>query len=257
MKTRRRMNLMPLAVIAGLAPSLARASDLQPTPLGEQVDILGLRPGQTPDQVRAILAKADSSGELQEGKATDPGTNQPYVGQTKFIVRHPDPRNPGKFELVDVVDVVFSAPASGNIALNIHREAHYFGDARPVKARMLESLEQKYGQSPYAPAITQPDQPSEAYVYDANGRLSPASDPAYRNNCRPMNPGGSFSNMCGVANLYWVIFESYAPMDPDRAGGLRVDLRDNALALKALAIDQAADRQKRLREQANAPGAKL
>jgi len=254
------LNLMPVVIVAGLVGGMARAADLPtptPTPLGEQVDILGVRTDQTPDQVRAIVTKLDASGQYQEGTAIDPGTNQPYVNFIRFTVRHPDPNQPGKFELVDTLNVVFSAPASGNVSLGIHRDVSYFGDARPVKAAMAESVEQKYGKSPYTPAIYNRNEPSETYVYGPDGSVQ-ANDPAYRQGDRCRSGSlGSFSNQCGSANLWWVIFESYVPRDSDRAGAFRIDLKDHALALQALRLDEAAVRQKRLQEQGTAPGAKL
>jgi hypothetical protein len=213
---------------------------LTPTPLDENINILGVRTGQTPSEVHEEIGKLDPSGQYQEGNALDPSTKQPYVNSIIYTLKHPDPNSPGKFDLTDMLTVWFSAPASGNVSLEVHRESSYFQDSRPKKAEMLEAVEKKYGKAPLPGIAPNKIQPSEMIIFGADGKVS-GNDPAYRDgNCRT-NSFGAFSNRCGVANLWWVIFESsYPTPDPERVGQYRVDLKDHALALAALKLDHDA-----------------
>ena len=228
--------------LVGLAPMPGHAAELpQPTPIDARVDILGIRIGQTPTEVHAVLAKTDPEGQFQEGKTKNEGNPEDYVNQIVFRSTKKGPRDPGQVDVVDTMRVLFSAPASGNRSLSVERSVYYYNNSNPVMSTTVETLEKKYGLSPELKTRGfTPFNKYEKLVFDETGKVRSQS-PLYNvSNCGFGSTNeniGTFSSACRSAILSWDVEPA---LDHDRVDRMFVLLKDHDFALAALKIDKEA-----------------
>lgn len=238
----RQLLVLGALALVGLTPMPGHAAELpRPTPIDPKVDILGIRIGQTPAEIHAVLAKADPEGRFQEARTKDPTSAGDYISQIAFRTTKTDPKNPDQFGVVDTTQVLFSAPSSGNRSLAIERDVTYDENFAPVTSATVEALEGKYGVSPGL-ALTRNQQGISRFqkiMFSEDGRVR-QTDPSYDSGICGRNVNedfGSFSSKCRSAVLAWALEPS---SDPSRVRLFSIWLKDHDFALTALRLDKEA-----------------
>ena len=239
-----RMMAFMLAGTIAIVPSVGNAAKApEPTKVEARYEVLGVRTGQTPDEVSAALRNAAPEGELRQDMRKDP-TGKDYVAQVEFRAITPRPGNTLP-AVEDRVQVIFSSPASGNRALAIERHVEYQGDSRPLLATLDGALVAKFGTSPEMRSSSDASRREQDFIFGSDGHLlqtHPGYDPSGMGPCslssQDVGAIGTFSASCGSADFVWNVL----PDAESRVDSLTVVMKDMDFARAAIALDDEAAR---------------
>lgn len=205
---------------------------LKANPLTEgtlAIDVMGIVPGMTPEQVEPLVRKAFGDMWFVKLKnAFNASRQSVWVRSTDYVYRVSGTKYGQGSEFQDHIDVNMSGVAGGNQSIGLSRSTCY-GDGieRPFLVDVIKSLTDKYG----APSLA------------AVGRM----DWAYRDGVRVDIPAGT--RLLSGFNQYDVGMLALYP-DADEPTDYRIqarfdlDSRDNT-RIKCLEIDAGSNRLRR------------
>lgn len=154
MLLRRRTFGQLLGSVALVSQAHAQAISRTPTPLEfrktadtsrpylSQVDVLGVRPGMSVDEVRQVLAREYPNRQVQEFTTSiSINFRGVRISSTEFV---------RKFEVADgnrsSMRVVFSSPTIGNVVESVQRGLYFSNDLNaPTPEALFEAVNQKFG----------------------------------------------------------------------------------------------------------------
>ena len=216
-----------------------------PNPAARELDIMGLKIGQTPEQVHAILTAQDPGGRLTD--RVIPGIDGRPFTESVRLSRNIPLGETGTYTMREDVQVAFSGKASGNRAIAIERRAIYVGNSRDAARPLLDALRMKYGPSPEEGRSGAAYDPTGYSVVTWRWLFGPEGQ-LLRAGAAPDCPNGlgQYRPDCPV-QLTLALRVHDAKLE-----GLTLDLKDHAFAIAALAVDHEADLRERARNAARA-----
>ena len=216
-----------------------------PNPAARELDIMGLKIGQTPEQIRATLITQYPSARVTD--RVIPGIDgRPFIESVRLFRSMPFGET-GTYTMREDVQVAFSGTASGNRAIAIERRAIYVGDTRNAARPLLDALRTKYGPSPEENRSGGTYEPTGYsvvtwhWLFGPNGQL-------LRAGAAPDCPNGLGQYRPNCPVQLTMLLRAH----DDKLEGLTLDLKDHAFATAALAVDQEADLRERARNAARA-----
>lgn len=150
------------------------------------LDVVGVKLGMTPKEVRAAFSAFNPSLAVEEvnSRLTDPTNPQKYTRFPHYLIAHTVNKfNPDFDTLPDgsaeSVAVEFTMPPSAPVADRIIRRVH-FANGRPVLAKtLIDALEKKYGPSNSSVGA------NKVWAMTADGKLLPSVLPHTAGLCLP------------------------------------------------------------------------
>jgi hypothetical protein len=115
-----------------------------PTPEASKIDIMGLRVGLSPDEIKPIMEAAQPGIQVKIQESTWPDGTK-YVSAITGNWSIPNKNNPTVVTRGELINVHFSAPSSGNKSFWITRQAAFFDGQEISKEATLQALVEKYG----------------------------------------------------------------------------------------------------------------
>jgi hypothetical protein len=115
-----------------------------PTSEASKIDIMGLRLGMSPDEIKPILEAAQPGIQVKVQESTWPDGTR-YVSAITGNWSIPNKNNPAVISRGELLDVHFSAPASGNKSFWITRQAAFYDGQEISKEATIRALLEKYG----------------------------------------------------------------------------------------------------------------
>ena len=212
-------------------------------------DIVGLKPGLTPDQARKVLNDYNKSGKfwpVLEKWADDTDFVRTLAWDTSgFAV---DDQN--KKTSIENLVMVFSGPATGNRLLSVKRSIVYLPDYKQDSStkQLRESLHDKYGVSPEAELFkgfsSQTLEAKEKIILTSDGDMNTDNHSYGRGFCSvvvgdDVTTGfGSFDTNCGTATLSWDV--KARQDDSNSIEELTIELKDIDFAVATSKFDKLA-----------------
>jgi hypothetical protein len=218
-----------LLLSAALFQTSAVLADPPPAPTSEasHADIMGLRLGTSPAEIKPIMEAAIPGIQVKLDESSWPDGTR-YVSRITGTWNIPNKNNPAVISRGEILSVYFTAPASGNKSFWITRQAAFFDGLEVSKEATIQALLGKYGK--------QADIGSVGIDYKwTYGTLNAYSDSEQYWKSWGECANDRFSSNCPDAHR--TINASPAVM-PTLLSSLFMALKDNKYGLASLRYDQ-------------------
>lgn len=218
-----------LLLSAALLQSSAALADPLPTPTPEasKADIMGLRLGMSPAEIKPIMEAAVPGIQVKLEESSWPDGTR-YVSKITGNWSIPNKNNPSVISRGEILMVFLTAPASGNRAFWIKRQAAFFDGNEVSKEATIQALIAKYGKQANIGRV------GIDYKW-AYGALNAYADPDQYWKSFGECTNEHFSSNCPDAHL---TIDASPAMVPTLLSSLFMALKDNKYGLASLRYDQ-------------------